>query len=89
MLLHGSRRLSNQKVPDAINLMTRANVGVGAIERAGDAAALLKCVRYIVCAPRGSVETAGCGCGGRHTWWFLWASPASYAVLRPKNIPLI
>jgi len=29
-----------KKNPDAINLMTRANVGVGAIQRAGDAATL-------------------------------------------------
>jgi hypothetical protein len=35
MLLHGSRRHSEKKVRDAIDLMTRANVGVGAIERAG------------------------------------------------------
>jgi hypothetical protein len=55
MLLHGSRRHSKRKVRDAINLTTRANVGVGAIDRAGDAATLLKCVRYIVCA-RGSVK---------------------------------
>jgi len=40
MHLHGSRRHSKRQVPDAINLMTRANVGVGAIERAGDAATL-------------------------------------------------
>jgi hypothetical protein len=38
--LHGSQRHSKRKVPDAINPMTRANVGVGAIERAGDAATL-------------------------------------------------
>jgi len=41
MPLHGSRRHSKRKVRDAINLMTRANVGVGAIQRAGDAATLL------------------------------------------------
>ena len=58
-----------KSVRDANNLTTRANVGVGAIERAGtgDAATLLKCVRYIVCAPRGSIETVGCVCGSRHT----------------------
>ena len=77
MLLHGSRRHSKKKVRDAIDRMTRANVGVGAIERAADAATLLKCVRYVVCAPRGSVETVGCVCGGRHTWCFFLASPAS------------
>jgi hypothetical protein len=41
MLLHGSRRHSKRKVGDAINLMTRANVGVGAIQGAGDAVTLL------------------------------------------------
>jgi hypothetical protein len=38
MLLHGSRRHSKENGLDEINLMTRANVGVGAFERAGDAA---------------------------------------------------
>jgi hypothetical protein len=39
---HGSRRHSIKKVRDAINLMTRANVGVtGAIEGAVDAAPFL------------------------------------------------
>ena len=56
----------------------RANVGVSEIERAGNAATLLKRVRYIVCAPRGSAETVGCIYGGRHTWWSFLASPASY-----------
>jgi hypothetical protein len=39
--LHGSWRHSKEKNRDAINLMRRANVGVGAIERAVDAATLL------------------------------------------------
>jgi hypothetical protein len=51
MLLHGSRRHSKKKVRDAINLMTRANVGVGAIERRrgrGDTSKV--CAIYSVCA---------------------------------------
>jgi hypothetical protein len=41
-----------KSVCDATNLMTRANVGVGANERAGEAATHLKCVAviYSVCA---------------------------------------
>jgi hypothetical protein len=68
---------SKTQVRDAIIPMTRANVGVGAIERAGDAVTLPKCVRCIVCAPQGSsVETVDCVCGGRHTWGCFLASPA-------------
>ena len=41
MLLHGSRRNPKKNITDAINLMTRANVGVGATQRAGDTATLI------------------------------------------------
>ena len=32
----------------------------------------------VVCAPCNCLKPVGCRCGGRHTWWFLLVSPASY-----------
>jgi len=69
------RGATKKKKRDEINLMTRANVGVGAMRRGrGDT---FKRRQKVVCAPCNCLKTVGCRCGGWHNWWFLLASPAS------------